>query len=84
MISWALARSISSRTMASIFLILLHPNGKKLYKPFAVLRIKPARSINCWLTTSASDGTSRNVGAYNLVANIKTPHLSFLNIDQFL
>mgnify|MGYP002734454644 CR=1 FL=1 len=40
--------------------------------------------LSCWLTTSASDGTSRNVGAYNLVANIKTPHLNFLNIGQFL
>ena len=59
--------------------------AKSYVNPFAVLRIKPARKhklLANYLSVRWNPHT--NVGAYNLVANIRTPHLAFYNIDQFL
>ena len=46
MISWAPAASISSRTMAMIFLSVRQPSGRYVYVPLASLRMRPARIIS--------------------------------------
>src|SRR4051812_40926595 len=56
--SSAPARSISSRTMFSTLRRVRNPSGIQVYNPAASLRMRPARSMSCWLTTSASAGVS--------------------------
>ena len=56
--SSAPARFISSRTMRSTLRSTRRPIGSQLYSPAARRRIRPARSISWWLTTSASAGVS--------------------------
>src|SRR3989339_1084569 len=45
--------------------------------PAAPLRIRPARSMSLWLSTSASAGTSRSVGASSDDIFIQDPFLLF-------
>src|ERR1043165_8003181 len=56
--SSAPARSISSRTMFSTLRMVRRPRGIQVYRPAASLRMRPARSMSWWLTTSASAGVS--------------------------